>query len=247
MLGAQPAPNPRKKKNLTAEGRLEALAMMMAVSEVGRFPHGAMKKFSAKLGVARSTLWRLWKSSAASRAHGRVLSVDVFSRKKLLCGAKKKYNPDDVLVALKQIPKRHRRTLRSTASHLGVSYSTVHNLRKNKSIRPHISSLKPHLTEQHKVARLAACLDEVDQSTMQFVDMYDRIHIDEKWFFLTKDAQRYYLAHDEAAPHRTVKHKKHILKVRRQIKNKNKNRLILTYCCTVTGNVHVCTSKAAVQ
>ena len=55
---------------------------MLAVNEDGRFPHGAMAKICAKLSVARSTLWRLWKRCHASRAAGRVLMVDCFSRKK---------------------------------------------------------------------------------------------------------------------------------------------------------------------
>jgi hypothetical protein len=31
--------------------------------------------------------------------------------------------------------------------------------------------------------------------------MYDRAHVDEKWFFLTRVTGRYYLAEDEAQPH----------------------------------------------
>jgi hypothetical protein len=210
-----PAPNARRKREMDEKTRIEAFSMLLAVFEDGIFPHGAMKKICAKLNVARSTLWRLWKRCHASRAAGRVLTVDCVSRKKLLCGAKAKYNEDDVLVALKLIPKSKRKVLRSTASNLGVSLTTVFKMKQNEAIRPHVSSLKPHLTEQHKVSRLMQCLDEVDESTMQFKGMFDRVHVDEKWFFLTKDQQKYYLAHDEEAPVRTVRHKKHVVKVRR--------------------------------
>ena len=57
LLGAEPAPNTRKKPEMDEDGRIEALSMMLAVFEEGRFPHGGMKRFSAKFGVARSTLW----------------------------------------------------------------------------------------------------------------------------------------------------------------------------------------------
>ena len=133
FLGAGPAPNARKKKKMTEAIQVEALSTMMAVNEDGRFPHGAMKKFSPKLGVARSTLWRLWKKCAASRAQGRVLTADTISRKKTMCGAKAQYDEDEVIVALKQIPLWNRRTLRSTAMRLGVSLATVQRLKKKKS------------------------------------------------------------------------------------------------------------------
>jgi hypothetical protein len=87
--------------------------------------------------------------------------------------------------------------------------------------------LKPHLTEENKVARVAYALDEIDVATLvggggvvQFKDMYDRVDVDEKWFYQTEDGKRYILIgsedepnDEEAAPHRTVRHKNHITKV----------------------------------
>ena len=96
-----PATNARKKSEMTEKDWIKALTMMLTVQQDGKLPHGSMKIFCAKLKVARSTLWRLWKRSPESRAAGRVLTVDCCSRKKILCGAKAKYNEDDVLFALK--------------------------------------------------------------------------------------------------------------------------------------------------
>jgi hypothetical protein len=62
-------------------------------------------------------------------------------------------------------------------------------------------------------ARLMMALEEVDESTMKFKAMYDRVHVDEKWFFVSKVDQRYYLANDENVPVRKCKHKSHIKKV----------------------------------
>ena len=41
-----------------------------------------------------------------------------------------------------------------------------------------------------------------------FVNMEIIIYIDEKWFYLTKKSERYYLVGDEEEPHRTYKSKK---------------------------------------
>ena len=43
--------------------------------------------------------------------------------------------------------------------------------------------------------------------------MEDLIHIDEKWFYLTKDGQRFIMAADEAEPYRHVQHKSFLMKI----------------------------------
>lgn len=43
------------------------------------------------------------------------------------------------------------------------------------------------------------------QSQPMFKGMYNYVHIDEKWFFLSKGAERYYLLPAEREPHRTCK------------------------------------------
>jgi hypothetical protein len=42
--------------------------------------------------------------------------------------------------------------------------------------------------------------------------MYDRVHVDEKWFFLTWLMVRYYLVPDAEQPHQVIGHKCHIPK-----------------------------------
>jgi hypothetical protein len=68
----------------------------------------------------------------------------------------------------------------------------------------HSSSLQPHLTEQHMAARFAYALDEVHpvqgpDGCYRFKDMYDRVDVDEKWFYLTRKSEAYILiaANDE--------------------------------------------------
>ena len=55
-----------------------------------------------------------------------------------------------------------------------------------------------------------AC-DPVDQ--MKFKDMNNQIHVDEKWFFLKREKERYLLHQDEKNLKCCVKHKSHITKV----------------------------------
>ena len=50
-------------------------------------------------------------------------------------------------------------------------------------------------------------------SLYYFRGMYDEVHIDEKWFLLTRDGVRYMLVEDEVPPERDTKHKRHTTKV----------------------------------
>ena len=77
---------------------------------------------------------------------------------------------------------------------MGVLKTTVHRWIVGLTICVHCNSHKPVLTEENKVARLLMALhfrDPVDLT--KYFDMLDRIHLDEKWFFLTQKKERYLL------------------------------------------------------
>ena len=44
-------------------------------------------------------------------------------------------------------------------------------------------------------------------------NMYDTVHIDEKWFYMTREKRNYYVLRDEPVPYRAVQSKKFITKV----------------------------------
>ena len=56
------------------------------------------------------------------------------------------------------------------------------------------SSLKPFLAEENIWARveMALCFRDLENPT-KYQGMHDRIHLDEKWFFLTQEKERYLL------------------------------------------------------
>ena len=80
--------------------------------------------------------------------------------------------------------------------------------------RVHTSSLKPTLTEKNKMSRMELALSFIDKNnTSKFENMEDLIHIDEKWFYLTKDGQRFIIAADKEEPYRHVQHKSFLTKI----------------------------------
>jgi hypothetical protein len=47
----------------------------------------------------------------------------------------------------------------------------------------------------------------------QFVDMQNIVHVDEKWFYVHRNRNTYYLTSDETAPRAVTKNKNHRTKV----------------------------------
>ena len=96
---------------------------------------------------------------------------------------------------------------------MGVSKTTVQHWIVASTIHVHSNSLKPILTEENKLPRLLMANHFRDpQDPSKFQDMRDWIHLDEKWFFLTQEKERYLLVSDEKNPKHCVKHKSHITK-----------------------------------
>ena len=121
---------------------------------------------------------------------------------------------------MEDLPSWERGNLRSLAQGLSVGLKTVWRIKINdKVILPHSNAIKPFLTEQNKLERLSFAADhvtEVDNKKV-FNPMYDEIHVDAKWFFISQESQRIYLTQREVEErdiiHRTCKHKSHIIKV----------------------------------
>ena len=87
---------------------------------------------------------------------------------------------------------------------------------KRSKIKAHSNPLDPTLTDANKIRRVKWILSLIQEDTIQRHPinkaMYDFIHIDEKWFYLTKKTQRVYLAHKEKVPYKAAKSSKFIPK-----------------------------------
>lgn len=115
------------------------------------------------------------------------------------------------------IPLSRRTTIRSLASQLNVSTSTLHRALKQGKLRRHSNTLKPILKDENKKGRLRFCVSIIDANSLpnqpRFIDMHNIVHIDEKWFYTTSKTRRFYMLPDEQDPLRTVQNKNAIEKV----------------------------------
>lgn len=208
---AMSGPSAHKKPNLTDDQRLAAYHMMLEMQipeKPGKLKRGALKLVAEKFKVTSDTISAIWKRGQQSIAEGKIVA-DCSSKIQLKSGRKKlPFNSD----ALKDIPFHKRQNQRSLALQLNMSKTRVQRLLREQQIKAHSNAIKPLLTDANKQARVEYCLSFLNDQG-QYDDMMDLIHIDEKWFYITRTNQRYYLAPDEEPPHRTCKSKRFITKV----------------------------------
>ena len=105
-------------------------------------------------------------------------------------------------VAVKLIPLKKCITQHELTLQRNIPKSNVHWwLHMEGGLKPHSSALNPVLTEQNKYSWLLFALDMVNPSdTTKFQDMYNFIHVDEKWFYLPRDKHQFLLVDGERPP-----------------------------------------------
>ena len=201
-------------KEMSLQLRKRALGLLLARLEDGVLPWGLFTIVADQIGVAHSTISRLWRQVCGACERSLIITPEIalWNNSRANC---RKYSHAEFCQGLKEIPQHRRKTYRSTAKAMGVTLSTVQRMLLHRDVcRVHTSSLKPTLTEENKMSRMELALSFVDKNnTSEFETMEDLIHIDEKWFYLTKDGQRFIIAADEEEPYRHVQHKSFLTKI----------------------------------
>ncbi|XP_057791292.1 uncharacterized protein LOC131008429 [Salvia miltiorrhiza] len=202
----------RTRPNLTDEERNIVAQWLLQHSSDGDLCYGAKKEAAQKFQVDAKTIWRIWNSAAAQQLLGR--PIHLVSMKK---GVKHKDKQVLDVEKVRNMSVLERSSLRIMSGKLGVSKSLLHRWVKEKKIRPHTNAIKPFLTSQNMLLRLRWSLSQLiplnEGGKFKFQTMYNTIHVDEKWFYLTKTADRYYLLPNEIEPHRSCKSKRFIDKI----------------------------------
>lgn len=200
------------KKNLSNEERVDIFQTLLRKSENGKLKNGELSIVASSFGVCSKTISRIWKRGLRLMVNGS--TVDVSSR---ILGKKGRQKVEIDVSRVANIPKRRRKTIRSLAYALDMSKTTLHKRVKEGALRKHTNVVKPHLTDANKIRRLNFCLSKIhpqgNLTNPLFEDMMDVVHIDEKWFFLSKETERYYLLPGELEPYRTCKSKRFIPKI----------------------------------
>ena len=171
---------------------------------------GMINKIASDYGVSRVTISKLWQKVLQSTRKGEVPNVQTNYK-----GGSQGILLD--LEKVRSIPLHLRTNVRTLACQLGASKSKVHRLIQKGKIKSHSNALKPFLTPSNMEARVNFVLKHIESSTLHtnptYIDMFSIVHIDEKWFYMTRISQKYYLLPDEQEPHRRCKSKRFITKI----------------------------------
>lgn len=127
-----------------------------------------------------------------------ITNIDVNNKKTARVGRKRiQLDPSKLIV----VSLRKRTSVRVTSTTLGMHISTLHRLVERGLVREHTNAIKSHLTPAHKVAKVFLCLNSIIPDTVhtipKFINIYNVVHVDEKYFCMSKMSQRYYLASGE--------------------------------------------------
>ena len=193
-----------QKNNLLLQEKEMMMACLMEKMKVGgKLQHGALGQVAQKFNCSRQVVSKLWKRAKSMQSNA-LSTQHVGHTKKDRSG---------IVVSIKDVPFNQRTTIRSLAHAISVPPATVHHLLSTGEIQRKGSSIKPSLTAKNKLSRLQYCLKLINHESGQFHHFHDTVHIDEKWFNITKVRNSYILIDGETAPHRHFQHKSHITKV----------------------------------
>ncbi|XP_057793784.1 uncharacterized protein LOC131010326 [Salvia miltiorrhiza] len=201
-----------RMKDLSSFERAAIIEFLLEGSKNGKPSRGKITAAVQRWSCCRRTISRTWAAAKERRANGEVMSS---VSKKTMRPRRKLVALDLQLIASLDLSKRS--TIRKLACGVKCSKSTVGRWVKTGLIRAHSNAIKPDLTAPNKLLRLRFSLEALEYDrimrSLTFKSMHNTVHIDEKWFYITKSAQRFYLTPEEIEPHRTCKNKKFITKV----------------------------------
>ncbi|KAK9697442.1 hypothetical protein RND81_08G037800 [Saponaria officinalis] len=172
-----------------------------------------MAETAAKWSISTRTVGIIWKLASKPLLVGQKFDVN---SKRIGNANRKRLLPD--VEFIKKIDIKDRDTMYRLHIQTGVLVGTIHSWVKEGLLKPHSSPLHPKLNDVNKIQRMKHALqslviEQVPTTEIKFNETSHIIHMDEKWFFITNDNHKYYLANGEELPYRSCQSKRYITKV----------------------------------
>ena len=125
-------------EEMSSQLRKRALGLLLARLEDGVLPWGSFTIVTDQIGVARSTISRLWRQARRAHEQSLIITPEIASRNNSRVNCCK-YSHTEFCQGLKEIPRCRRKTYRSTVKAMGVALSTVQQMLLHQDVcRPHI-------------------------------------------------------------------------------------------------------------
>ncbi|CAN0056086.1 unnamed protein product [Discosporangium mesarthrocarpum] len=149
-----------------------------------KLPYGSGEDIAQEFGVSRTTVFRYRKAHDLQKADGK--SMDMSRGRDGRCG-----RPNAVIDPSEAVKSR-------------IPLSSLWRLCKRMGARKHKQWVKPVLPDKQKCDNVVFALSMHRKGGTGVVvdDMYNWVHVDEKWFYVMKDERGIYLHPEEDAPNR---------------------------------------------
>lgn len=201
----------KQRKDLSVAEKHHIVQFLSEGSKDGHVTSGRRAAVVVKFSSSPRTISRIWAAAKEQKKNGQLVSLQYGKLKK----RGKNVQIDLELIASLEMGQRS--SIRRLANGVNCSKSEVGRWVQEKLIKAHTNAIRPELTAPNKLERLKFSLHalELDAilNTLRFKSMDNIVHIDEKWFNMTKAVKRFYIIPGETEPHRTCKSKKFITKV----------------------------------
>ncbi|XP_057802835.1 uncharacterized protein LOC131018131 [Salvia miltiorrhiza] len=183
-------------KNLSTQERNKIVQFLLSNLKNGKPRYGAMKEVSSLFNSSQRTITRLWAAAKKQKKNGE----EIYLRSAKPGAAKRKRVTVDIEL-IQSLELHKRSTIRRLAVGINQSKSTS------------LEVGKPGADQSAFKFSLEALEFDRIVMALKFKATENIVHIDEKWFYITKVAHRFYLTPAEGDPHRTCKSKTFIKKV----------------------------------
>ena len=184
------APNKPVKPHLKPCEKMAMYLEMVQQEGLGGFRKGFWADLARRWRVSRPSVYDVWTKGKTQREEGKTVTIQTFTPKKGNRGAPIKWDREAIKEEVKTIPFAKRTSDTALAALLGIPKSTIQVMRAQGILKRYKSYLKPTLKDEHRIKRIGYCLSMRDPGDpTKYRDMYDRVHVDEKWFHLTKDGR----------------------------------------------------------
>jgi hypothetical protein len=199
------------RRDLTSEEESLVIGFLLArLSASGELLHGSFAKAAQHFGCHRHNVRKIWARE------------QLMGAKPTRGGSARKYDADELKKALESVPVWERQNVRAAAAAIDLPPSTLQDyISGDGPFRRATVHVKPTLTDEHKIERLRFVLTFVERPigmlyaprayicvlttragrrTRYFQDMFDMVHIDEKWFYIHNVSSTFILTEDEELP-----------------------------------------------
>ncbi|RHZ34646.1 hypothetical protein DYB37_011627, partial [Aphanomyces astaci] len=186
----------RTSRELTGRDKTRLIQLLRPFLKKDKLQRGAFKHVAEIMQIHPRTVSYIWRKfrdtgSTTSNKVGKV-------------GPKPTYSKQLVQQLVEEVHVDQRSTLRDVAAGSGLTMGTLSRHLKNGTFERRSTRIKPLLSDVNKAERVAFC---------QFDNLWDVVHLDEKWFNADKDRRKVYLVPGDKPPRRAWKSKRFVPKV----------------------------------